>query len=60
MPQSKLGRTKQLTIRLRPEDAAKLSAIAERRRMAQTALIEEWIRSLPEPSIAPAHGEAAP
>lgn len=52
MPAPKMGRTKQLTIRLRPEDAAKLAALAEQQRTTQTALIEEWIRSLPEPGTA--------
>jgi hypothetical protein len=49
MPYPRMGRTERLTIRLRPEDAARLQAAAQARGVAQTAIVEELIRTLPEP-----------
>ena len=48
MPYPKMGRTKQLTLRLKPEDAAQLAATAQARGVAQTVVVEELIRTLPE------------
>ena len=49
MAYPKMGRTKQLTIRLRPEDAHVLAAVAQSRGVAQTVIVEELIRTLPLP-----------
>jgi hypothetical protein len=49
MAYPRMGRTKQLTIRLRPETAARLAAVARSRGVTQTVIIEELIHTLPEP-----------
>jgi uncharacterized protein (DUF1778 family) len=52
MARELLGRTERLTLRLTPDDAARLAHAAATRRVSQTAVLENLIRTLPE---APAH-----
>jgi hypothetical protein len=51
MAYPRMGRTKQLTIRLRPDTAVRLAAVARSRGVAQTVIIEELIHTLPEPRV---------
>lgn len=53
MPYLKKGGRRQLTIRLLPDVAEKLAAIAKQRGVTQTAIIEGLIRGLPDPSPPP-------
>ena len=48
MPYPKMGRTKQVSLRLRPEDYARLVSAARERRLTQTQLLEELVHGLPE------------
>lgn len=49
MPRTLLGRTVRLTMRLMPEDAARLALAAAQRRVSQTDVLESLIRTLPDP-----------
>jgi hypothetical protein len=48
MPRTLLGRTVRLTMRLMPEDAARLAHAAAQRRVSQTDVLESLIRTLPD------------
>lgn len=48
MARTLLGRTVRLTMRLTPEDAARLARAAEQRRISQTDVLESLIRTLPD------------
>lgn len=49
-PKGHVQRVVRLTIRLTTQDAERLTAAAWERRRSQTAIVEELLRTLPEPS----------